>query len=156
MHFSVPQGSIQGVFLFLAYASTIPEIIPHSFQLNEYADDHSLWKSFKPGSIHETANNTNIDDETCTIAFIEDTMLKVKTWMNPVCLKLNESKTEFIYFRSTQQLTKCHHNTININGEIINRSTKVKYLVIHLDEKLNFKQHVQVKCKAAIINLHKI
>ena len=45
---------------------------------------------------------------------------------------------------------------ININGEIINRSTKVKYLGGHLDEQLNFKQHVQVKCKAAIINVCKI
>ena len=32
---------------------------------------------------------TNIDDETYTIAIIEDTMLKVKIWMNAVHLKLN-------------------------------------------------------------------
>ena len=79
MHFSVPQGSIEGAFQFIAYVSTIPEIIPDSLQLNEYTDDHSLRKSVKPGIIHETTNNTNIDDETCTIAIIEDTVLKVKT-----------------------------------------------------------------------------
>ena len=83
-------------------------------------------------------------------------MLKVKIWKDTVSLKLNESKTEFIYFRSRQQPTKHHHNKININGEIINRSAKVKYLGGHLDEQPNFKQHVQVKCKCAIINLHKI
>ena len=33
-------------------------------------------------------------------------MLKVKTWMDAVHLKLNESKTEFIYFGSRQQLKK--------------------------------------------------
>ena len=111
-----PKDQYREAFLFIAYASTIPEIIPDSLQLNGYADDHSLRKSFKPGIIHEPTNNTNIGDETCTIAVIEDTMLKVKTWMDAVCLKLNESKTEFIYFGSRQQLTKCHHNTININS----------------------------------------
>ena len=79
MHFSTHQGSIQGAFLFIAYASTIPEIIPDSLQLNGYADDHSLGKSFKPGIIHESTSNTNIDDKACMIAVIEDTMLKVKT-----------------------------------------------------------------------------
>ena len=59
--------------------------------------------------------------------------------MDAGCLKLNESKTEFIRFGSRQQLTKCQHNAININREIINRSTKVKYLEGHLDEQLNFK-----------------
>ena len=83
-------------------------------------------------------------------------MLKVKIWMDAVQIKLNESKTEFIYFRSRQQLTKCHHHTINIKGEIINRSTEVKYLGGHLGEQLNFKQCEQAKCKAAITNLHKI
>ena len=138
MHFHVSQGSIQGAFIFIAYAPTIPEIIPDSLQLNVYADDQLQRKSFNPGIIHEPTNNTNIDDGTCTIAINEDTMLKVKTWMDAVCFKLNELKTEFIYFRSRQQPTKCHDNTININGEIINRSTKVKYLGGHLDEQLNF------------------
>ena len=112
VHYSVPQESIQGAFLFIAYASTIPEIIPDSLQLNGHADDDSLRKLLKQAIIHEPTNNTNIDDETCTIAVIEDTMLKVKTWMDAVCLKLSELKTEFIYFRSRQQLTKCCHSTI--------------------------------------------
>ena len=79
MHLSVPQGSIQGTFLFIAYASTFPEIILDSLQPNGYADDHSVRKLFKPGIIHDPTNNTNIGDDTCTIAIIEDTILKIKT-----------------------------------------------------------------------------
>ena len=79
MHFSISKCLIQGAFIFIAYASTIPQIIPDSLQLNGYVDDHSLRKSFKPGIFHEPTNNTNTDDETCTTAIIEDTMLKVKT-----------------------------------------------------------------------------
>ena len=76
--------------------------------------------------------------------------------MAAVHLRLNESKTEVIYFGSRQQLRKCQNKTFNINGEIINRSSKVKYLKSHLHEELKFKQHVQAKCKAAVINLCKI
>ena len=90
------------------------------------------------------------------IAIIEDTMLKIKTWMDAAHLKLNESETQFIYFGSRQQLRICQHKTININGETINRSLKVKYHGSHLDEELKFYQHVQIKCKAAVINLCKI
>ena len=55
-------------------------------------------------------------------------MLDVKHWMDAVCLKMNESKMEFIYLGSKQMLKKCNINTININGEGISRSDKVKYL----------------------------
>ena len=40
MHFSVTQGCIQGAFLFIAYASTITEVIQNSLQLNTYVDGH--------------------------------------------------------------------------------------------------------------------
>ena len=97
MHFSVPQEPIQGAFLFMTYASTIPEIIPNSLQLNGYADDHSLRKSFKLGIIHEPTNNTNIDDETCTIKIIEDTMLKVKHgWTQYTSNSINKKKDSYI------------------------------------------------------------
>ena len=83
-------------------------------------------------------------------------MLKVKAWMDVVRLQLNESKTEFIYFGSRQQLKKCTFNKININGKTIQRSDTVKYLGGHLDQHLNSKKHVATKCKAAKINMWKI
>ena len=101
-------------------------MIPNSLQLNAYADDHSIRKSFNPDITLGPTNNTQtLNDETGTIAIIEDTMLKVKTLMDAVHLKLNESKTEFIYFGSRQLLRKYQHKTINISGETINKSTKV-------------------------------
>ena len=86
LEFSVPQGSTQGAYLFISYASTLDEVIPKDPQHNRYADDHSIQKCFK------------LKDESATIAAIESTMLDVKYWMDAVCLKMNESKTEFIYF----------------------------------------------------------
>ena len=65
-----PQGSLQGAFLFIAYASTITEVIPNSLQLNAYEDDHSIRKSFSPDITLEPTNNTHIGDETGTFVTI--------------------------------------------------------------------------------------
>ena len=57
---------------------------------------------------------------------------------------------------SRQQLNKATHTTINVIGESIKRSTKVKYLGGHLDSNLTFKDHILIKCKAATLNIIKI
>ena len=69
---------------------------------------------------------------------------------------MNDSKTEFIYFGWPSQLGKCISNSINVNEEIIERSTITRYLGAYLDSRLDFKQHIQTKCKAAMLNLFKI
>ena len=58
-------------------------------------------------------------EELDTIAAIESTMLDIKSWMDQVRLKLNEAKTEFIYFAWPSQLGKCTATTIDVNGETI-------------------------------------
>ena len=83
-------------------------------------------------------------------------MLDIKSWMDAVKLKLNETKTEFIYFGGRQQLAKTHRDTININGKIIKHTNKIKYLGGHLDSSLTFKDHIIAKSKAATINIIKI
>ena len=150
LDYSVPQGSIQGAFLFIAYASTLELVVqPSGLELNGFADDHSIRTTFKPSKLDHT-------EEFETIAKIETTMLKVKTWMDQVRLKLNEAKTEFMYFGWPSQLGKCAVSTIDINGENIARNDVTKYLGAHLDSALNFKKHIKTKCKAAMFNLQRI
>ena len=102
--------------------------------------------TFKPSKLDHK-------EELDTIATIESTMLDIKPWMDQVCLKLNEAKTEFIYFGWPSQLGKCATTTIDINAETITRSSITKYLEAHLDSALNFKQHIKTKCKTAMFNL---
>ena len=83
-------------------------------------------------------------------------MLDIKSWMDVVWLKMNENKTEFIYFGGPKQLEKWIITQINVNGEQIPRSHLARYLGAYLDSVLNFKQHIKIKCKAAILNLLKI
>ena len=76
--------------------------------------------------------------------------------MDAVRLKLNKSKTEFIYFGSGQQLSKCSENTIRVINEAIDRCSTVPYLGGYLDSQLNFKEHIKTKCKSAILNIIRI
>ena len=87
---------------------------------------------------------------------MEKSKRDINAWMEAIKLKLNKAKTKFIYFGSRQQLNKTTHDTINIIGESIERSTKVKYLGGHLDSNLTFREHILIKCKAALLNIIKI
>ena len=48
------------------------------------------------------------------------------------------------------------HNTVDIIGESVERSTKVRYLGGHLDSNLPFKEHMLIKCKAASLKIIKV
>ena len=83
-------------------------------------------------------------------------MLDIKSWMDVVKLKMNNSKTELIYCGGPRQPEKCIINQINVNGEQIPRSQMMRYLGAYLDSALNLKQHIKMKCEAAMLNLLKI
>ena len=47
MDFGIPQGSTQGAYLFICYASALCEIVPESLTLNGFADDPSIKRMIK-------------------------------------------------------------------------------------------------------------
>ena len=64
-----PQGSIQGAFLFVAYASTLEEIVDNTkLELNGFVDNHSVRRAFKPSKLDHKK-------ELETIAIMEQSML---------------------------------------------------------------------------------
>ena len=62
-------------------------------------------------------------------------MEDIKVWMDQVRLKMNDIKTESIYFGWPSQLGKCYIDSISINGEIVQRTNSTKYLGAYLDSK---------------------
>ena len=149
LDYSVPQRSIQGAFLFIAYASTLDQIVDKQLTINGFTDDHSVRRAFKPSKLDHK-------EELDTTAIMEKSMQDIKVRIDQVWLKMNDSKTEFIYFGWPSQLGKCITNSININNEIVERATSTKYLGAYLDSRLDFKLHIQTKCNAAVLNLLKI
>ena len=76
--------------------------------------------------------------------------------MDQARLKMNPSKTEFIYFGNAPQLHKCTPDSINVAGDLILRSDAIRYLGVWLNATLNFKLHITKKCKAAMANFIRI
>ena len=105
---------------------------PSGLELNGSMDDRSMHTTSKPSKLDHK-------EELDTIATIESTMLDIKSWMDQVCFKLNDAKTEFIYFGWPSQLGKYVATIIDVNGKTITRSSVTKYLGAHLDSALNFK-----------------
>ena len=80
MDFSVPQVSVKGAYLFIAYVSTIQDIISGNLTLNGCADDHSTWKPFRTNNI----TSKGITNECDTITIIEKSMPNIKVWIYAV------------------------------------------------------------------------
>ena len=147
LEFSVPQGSCAGPVLYLAYASTMQEIIPSSIGLYGYADDHALKVNFKAHD--RNAEKSCIND-------IENCMCSIKEWMDSNRLKMNSAKTEFILFGNQRQLQKCSTNSINVEQELVKKTGKIKYLGVWLDETLSLKAHITGKCRTAMLNIQRL
>ena len=137
-----------GPVLYNAYASTLQNVVQSPIKLYGFADDHAIRDSFMPDNIP--------DSETYVIATIESCITSIKHWMDRNRLKMNSAKTDFILIGSRQQLVKCKTTSILANGEMVQRSSIIKYLGALIDERLSFKQFINSKCRIAMWNLQKL
>ena len=71
--FSVPQGSCAGPVLYSIYACTLQTVIPEGINLNGFADDHNVKKSFGAG---------NREDEKEFISDLGLCTTRINNWMN--------------------------------------------------------------------------
>ena len=143
----MPQGSCLGANNFIAYSAPIEDVLKDKpVDLSGYVDDHSLLKSFKP-SEHGA--------ETGAILMLKNAITNIGMWMSQMRLKLNQDKTEFIMFGYRKQLTKYNTSTIDLDGNLINLSSDVKYLGGSLDSNLNMKKHIRAACRKAMANFYR-
>ena len=74
-------------------------------------------------------------------------------------LKINESKTEFIVFRSPQLRCDLSGLSVNVGESQITESLKVRDLGVTFDQFLNFDDHINAICRSTyfhIITVEKI
>ena len=74
-------------------------------------------------------------------------------------LKINDSKTEFIVFRSPQLRCDVSCFSVNVGESQITQSLKVRDLGVPFDQFLNFDHHITAICRSTyfhIINIGKI
>ena len=167
----VPQGSCAGLISYTAYASTLELVVleadnhdrnmeceqyrgssqncnqSNAVALHGYSNDHALKNTYRAKSC--TA-------EKCSVQTFERKAMEVKEWMDANCLKMNDSKTEFITFASKQMLKLCTTDHLNINDVSVPRCKVIKYLGAWLDQHLQLIKHITVKCEIAVANLQRI
>ena len=96
LDFSVPQGSCAGTMLYMVYASALQYQISEGMDLNGFAGDHSVYKSF---------NQNDRNDELRTTELLETSLENIHSWMSSNRLQMNTSKTEFMMIGSRKQLS---------------------------------------------------
>ena len=123
----VPQGSILGPLLFLVYISDLPNGLKSNAKL--FADDTSLFTIVKDRNV--SANILNND-----LQLISQWAYKWKMLFNPDPKKPAQ---EVLFSRKNQIQNQ---PTISLNNVEVERTTYQKHLGVILNEKLNFKEHV--------------
>ena len=90
-------------------------MVPSDLHISSFADDHSIRKSFKANNWHQELE-VKEQQGRC--------MLNIKQWMDQMRLKMNPSKTEYIYFGNIQQLKKCSEHQIDITQWLNSKTTQ--------------------------------
>lgn len=132
----VPQGSLLSPHLFNIFVNDIP--IPSECELAMYADDTALfcqvpWKNLKKAKKLLLASLSAVQDF-------------FTSWK----IKLNSKKTKFtILTKSTKMVNNTKTDAIRFGAEEFSWSPSVRYLGVQLDQKLTFKQHVDVALSKA-------
>ena len=126
----VPQGSILGPLLFLIYINDLSTVSGASMSIL-FADDTNMFFTGKNPQKMATV--------------INEELTKVQEWLQCNKSSLNVLKTHYIIFTSRN---KCVNDVdIRINDARIERVYATKFLGVHIDAQLTWKNHIEYTCK---------
>lgn len=128
----IPQGSVLGPLIFIIYINDLGSILKtNKISLVNFADD----------------SNFLIRDDARDQAILKSEILlnDIKQYMLENRLILNENKTNYVVFRTSQ--SNIDTSTISINNENIDLVRSVKFLGIFIDENLNWQAHMEYLLK---------
>ena len=130
----VPQGSVLGPYLFNIFLNDLfYNITKAKISAYMYADDKQLYFSNANARIVQKTLNSEL--------------AVVSSWITDNGLLLNPEKCESLIFRRTNsKYNQTEEEKINfsVDGTLIEPSTTCKLLEVHIDERLNFNNHVHV------------
>jgi Reverse transcriptase (RNA-dependent DNA polymerase) len=125
----VPQGSVLGALLFIAYVSPVGDVITrYGLNYHQYADDMHLILAVSAATIH------------CDLYAVEICSSAVKLWFAQNHLLLNADKSELMFIGTSAQLSAVE--SVKVAGAKLPVSTKIKSLGVIIDSRLSFDSQV--------------
>ena len=141
----VPQGSVLGPLKFCLYLLPLGAILKyHGIGYHIYADDTQLYISFK-------CNNP-----LASLPKLNYCISDIRVWMMKNKLKINDSKTEFIVFRSPQAKQDLSNLSVYVGDSIIQQSSNVRDLGVIFDQFLSFDDYISFVCRSTHFHLRNI
>lgn len=126
----VPQGSVLGPLLFLAYINDLPSYLPFAETIL-YADDTTiLIKHSNLEKLFELANNC---------------LRSLHEWMETNNLSLNSTKTKYMLF-SKKNMVASSSKELLYNDQKLEFVHSFNFLGITIDSKLIWVQHIDLLC----------
>jgi hypothetical protein len=121
----IPQGSLLGPIIFILFINDLPNCASF-IKYIMYADDTTLLLS--DSNLSNLYHNAN------------SALSLAVTWFEDNRLNINAAKTNYLLFSSLNYTVDQY--SLLLNNMIISRKPHVKFLGVILDDKLNWKEHI--------------
>jgi len=119
----------------------------HRVKHHFYADDTQIYITF---------DHKSDTDRRKAIARLEQCIADIKLWMRHNMLKLNDDKTEVIFFGTNQRLPTVEDIKIQIGDVSVGQSSNVRNLGVIYDSTLGMERHINSVCRSCNFQLRNI
>lgn len=123
----VPQGSVLGPLLFIAYTSDLPLAVTNGFtETDLFADDTMLT------SIHPSA-------EQC-VSLLQESIKQVTVWLSTWHLSINATKTVIMKFGRRSSASNLH---LTIDNDQLREESSQRHLGLYISSDLHWRKHIE-------------
>ena len=141
----VPQGSVLGPILFIAYSAEVISIVElHGLRAHVFADDLQVY-----GHVAQ-------DDASSLVVRMVSCIEHVNAWMSSNRLRLKPSKTELIWLGSSRRLHHCPADKVRISDVDIQLTESIRDLGVIIDSAMTLTTHVNHLVGVCFFHLRQI
>ena len=98
-------------------------------------------------------NQTDVDN---TLARFESCITEISKWMGQNYLRINQAKTEFIFFGSSQQMKKVIVPHLTVGEARVSPASKVRSLGLTLDSNMSMEPQISSCIRSAYYHIRHI